>query len=73
MQCYHVRLVATMDRYLEAPSAKQAEQLAMERCRQAVEPIGFPVTFHQAYPPHDTASCYELDSELESMTVDLLL
>jgi len=37
MQRYHVRLIATLDRYIEATGPEQAEQMAIERCRGALQ------------------------------------
>ena len=68
---FHVRITATLDRYIEADSAPEAEQQALDRCRQAIEPIGFPVTFHPVYSPHATSECREIDPNLETIRVRL--
>jgi len=70
MQRYHVRLIATFDRYIEATGPEQAEQMAIERCRAAVEPLGFPVQFHRSFDPHLGKECQTYDPEIMQVTLE---
>jgi len=58
---YHVRLVVAMDRYIEADGPEEAEQLALERMANAIEPRGFPFDVVRTFVHESPSECRDRD------------